>query len=196
MAGTNIQAAVSNFIAVSVKSSENMSKTQTEGSNGSSFSSVMDKTSKQSFKVEKETKKATENVEGSINDEIKKSQNFTKKLKEADEINEKASLEQNGITVVMVQVIGELKEQIATELGITVEELNSIMEEMNVEDYQLFDTETLGDIVLTVNNLNQPQDLLINSEAATKFKNIMAVTANAGRARTDSGLEIRGEALW
>lgn len=190
MAGTtNVQAAASDYMTLKLGTTDSVSKIQS-GSTTDSFSNIMDRTSKKSFHVE-DDKSAVKGNDGNVQNEIDKSRNFAKKLKEIDANNEKSALEQNtGIASVTSRFVDELKEQIAQELGISVKELNLAMEEMNIQGYQLFNSEKLGELVLSFNNLEQINDLLLNADAAMEFKNIVMAMETAKAELTEAGVTV------
>lgn len=193
MADTNIQSFTKDFLAVRISSSGNSS--QTKISSKDSFSKELDKSSKQSFKTEDNEIKNTSG-KSTVNEEVKKNQMINKKLKE---LENKAGSEVTAAAAdnaaIASQTVTELKEAVAEQLGISVDELESLIDSMNFDDMALFDAEKLGMIVLQSNGLQQTQDLLFNQDAADEFKNIMALMEDAIEELEQAGIKVSDESF-
>lgn len=190
MASTNIKSLTRDFMSIHISMSDNSS--QIKNTSGDSFEKQLDRTSKQSYDTDK---KQTDTVEKSdLNSEIKKNQNITRKQKE---LEEKAAVDagENAANNVSIteDVVRELKESIAEELNMSVDELEGLMNTMNLNDMDLFDSEKLGMIVLEANGLTQSQDLLFNKTAADEFKNVMVLLDEAVTELEHSGIQVSEE---
>ena len=189
MANTNIQSLTKDFIAVRISTTDSSSKIK--DSTSDSFSSQLDKTSKQNFKTNE--KQADTAVKSDLDTEVKKNQNIGKKQKD---LKDKAVAEgeaaniDNCSEMVAADVVKELKKQIADRLDMSVEELESLMGSMNLGDMDLFNSEKLGMIVLEANSLTQMQDLLFDKTAANEFKSIMALLDEAVTKLQQSDIQI------
>lgn len=190
MADTNIKSFARDFMAVRISSAD--SSLQVKSSSGESFGSRLDKTSNQMSNTEK--KQTGETRKNGLNDELKKNQSISKRQKE---LEEKPAGDVDAAAVDNVQtaanVTQELKESVAEQLGMSVEELESIMKTMNFDDMDLFNAKNLGMIVLEANGLTQTQDLLFDKAAADEFKNVMALLDNAVTALEQSGVQVSEE---
>lgn len=190
MAGTNIKSLTSDFMSIHISTSDNSS--QIKNTSGDSFEKHLDRTAKQSLDTEK---KQTDTVEKSdLNSEIKKNQNVSRKQKELEE-NAAVDAGENTANNVFIteDVVRELKESIAEELNMSVDEFEGLMNTMNLNDMDLFDSEKLGMIVLEANGLTQSQDLLFNKTAADEFKNVMALLDEAVTELEQSGIQVSEE---
>lgn len=188
MAGTNVQSLASNLFTVRLSSGDSGSKQQQRVSS-ESFSDVMSKTSGKSFQdVEKSGTKETAKADG---DDIKTDKEFTKKLKELDEAIESGQEEVSKDYI--SQSIDELKEAIADKLNISVHELEAIMEQLNIQAYELFDTNTLAKLVASSNGFNNSKELLFDSGLMKDFKDIAAAMEEIKSELNAKGIEITKE---
>ncbi len=191
MAGTNVQSLVSNVMTARLSTVENLSQSQQQTEFGENFSDVMNKASEKTSEVQ--TKPETNSADNSIKDEIEKSKEFSKKLEEVDKNNEKIAME-NGAEQSQAENITDnvnaLKNTIADKFNISVEELEMLMQEMNIEDYQLFDTNIIAKLVVEVNGLASIQELLLNSEAMQTFKDIVSEMENIRMELGAQGIEV------
>lgn len=189
MANANIKSLTRDFLTIRISTSDNSSQVKKADD---SFEKQLDRTSKQNLDTDK---KQTDTAKKSdLNSEIKKNQNVNRKQKE---LEEKAAVDagENVVDNVSVaeDVTKELKESIAEELDISVEELEGLMNSMNFNDMDLFDSEKLGMIVLEANGLTQTQDLLFDKAAADEFKNVMALLDEAVTELEQSGIQVSEE---
>lgn len=188
MAGTNVQSLASNLFTVRLSSGDSGSKQQQRVSS-ESFSDVMSKTSGKSFQnAEKSGTKETAKAAG---DDTKTDKEFTKKLKEPDEAIECGQEEVSKDYI--SQSIDELKETIADKLNISVQELEAIMEQLNIQAYELFDTNTLAKLVASSNGLNTSKELLFDSGLMKDFKDIAAAMEEIKSELNAKGIEITKE---
>lgn len=192
MAGTSVNALVSNLMSVNLSTSDNTSRIQTSGSS-TSFESVMDRTSKESYKIQKKNSKVEKDT--SIGSELDNRSQISRKLEEIKEKGETAAVEE-GAQMVVVKVVEELKSQIAKELGIEVTELEKLMEDMNLTDVQLFDADTLKSLVMAVNGFTSSQDMLFDSEALAEFKNVLATMENCKTELNEVGVIVLEDGFY
>lgn len=191
MAGTSVNALVSNLMSVNLSTSDNTSRIQTGGSD-TSFESVMDRTSKETYKIQKKESKVENG--SSVSTEMEKSNQIVRKLKEIEENEKTAVLE--GVADAVVVKIDDLKAEIAAELGIELSELESLMEDMNLTDVQLFDVETLKNLVMEVNGFTTSQDMLFDSDSLDEFKNILAAMEECKTELNEMGVMVLEDGFY
>ncbi len=193
MANGNIKSLTRDFLTIRIGTSENVS--QVKNTSGDSFEKQLDRTSKNSFDTDK---KQTDTAKKSdLNSEVKKNQNVSRKQKELEEKAAVDAAEDAAGSASMVQdTLKELKEAVAKELDISVEELEALMNTMNFNDMDLFDKEKLGMIVLEANGLTQSQDLLFNKAVADEFKNVMALLDEAVTELEQSEIQVSEEGFF
>lgn len=182
MTGTSMQAAIAGFMTVRFDSPDAAS---TEKTSDDSFSKVMEKTTaNNSFKTE--VNKETEVKDDSIKKELEKTKEFVKKIKEVDEANGGSGEEAAEPAMIMMTVqrtVDYVKEFVAEQLGIPVEELE-------VDEFKLFDPNTISKLVVETNNLTDVQELLVDDAAMAQFKNIMAEIEAIETELNNQGIEV------
>lgn len=183
----NVQMLIPNIMAVQANKSD--VKAQTDNSSDN-FSRVMDSASKKSFKTSKVDDTVSDSKTGF---KVKKNNDFIKKLKEIDE-KELISSEVNNLTLIN-QSIEDIKEVIAQELEISIEDVNEILNQMDISDYELFDSNTLISIVVESEKLSGPEEMLINDEIAKTFKDALFGIENIKDELVDKGIDLSNESL-
>lgn len=186
MADTGIQSLIPGIMPIRFNSADNASQIQSGGSE--SFGDVMDKTSKQTFDVKPKKVQAarTEAKDSGVHDRLTGNKSTVKKLKEA--FGDKAS-EENAAAAA-AEIVSDYKNVIAEELGITTEELDSFMQDMNIDDSGLFDVNTLGRLTLMANGMSDMQELLLDNGAMQEFKALLAAMETAETELEGIGVQV------
>lgn len=185
MAEISVNTAMTDIASSKINQVSSISRINTDYDSGN-FESIMDKTSKKSFEV---NKKETKKSDSPIETEMEKNSQINKKIKDS-KVNEEPTESVEDIKAVVESVVNELKEKIADELNISVSELEEFMQEMSIEDYQLFDADVLKEIVIGINGLEGAQELLFDENALSDFKNIIKMMESCEEKLEANGVSI------
>lgn len=185
--GAGVQMLTPNIMAVQTKTSDVKVKTDNSSSD---FSKVMDNASKTSFKKSKSDDIVSDDK---IGIKMEKNKDIIKKLEDSDE-SELISSDVSGL-VLINQSVEDIKEVIAQELGISIEDVNNIINQMDISDYELFDANKLIAIVVENGELSGPEEVLVNDEMSKAFKEIMVEVENIKNELINKGFDLSSESL-
>lgn len=141
----------------------------------STFSDIMSESAKSNPDEQKCTRASDK---GSASARYNENKNIAKKVEST--VDPKKSNVSKNDNIVLADVMQEasksvdaFKEKIADTLGISKEELEEIMAELGLTTMDLFDVNTLKDVVLQVNGLSDPSELLTNEAVCNQLADLL-----------------------
>ncbi len=141
----------------------------------SKFSDIMSESEKSNQDEQKCTRASDK---GSASARYNESKNSAKKVEST--VDQKKNNVSKNDNIVLADVMQEasksvdaFKEKIADTLGISKEELEEIMAELGLTTMDLFDVNTLKDLVLQVNGLSDPSELLTNEAVCNQLADLL-----------------------
>ena len=157
------------------------------GSAEVSFTEVMSKTSNQNVSVfsgknqaadtSKDVKGVNEmgndlETENKIQEEPAKE---TEQIEESTDVEETKALEENTETVKdeLEQKAEELVEEIAKELGVTVEDVEKVLEELGISMTGLFDKENLTQVIVVLSGAEDVTQIVMDEELFAQVNNLL-----------------------
>ena len=157
------------------------------GSAEVSFTEVMSKTSNQNVSVfsgknqvadtSKDVKGVTREgndleTENKIQEEPAKE---TEQIEESTDVEETKALEENTETVKdeLEQKAEELVEEIAKELGVTVEDVEKVLEELGISMTGLFDKENLTQVIVVLSGAEDVTQIVMDEELFAQVNNLL-----------------------
>ena len=157
------------------------------GSAEVSFTEVMSKTSNQNVSVfsgknqvadtSKDVKGVTKKgndleTENKIQEEPAKE---TEQIEESTDVEETKALEENTETVKdeLEQKAEELVEEIAKELGVTVEDVEKVLEELGISMTGLFDKENLTQVIVVLSGAEDVTQIVMDEELFAQVNNLL-----------------------
>lgn len=147
-------------------------------------------------KVESKNNTKSEDVKEStdMEDVTKENMETTSKESENTDINfEDESTEvMSSVVAQALQVfkaMDEFKSQIADALGMSKEELEKTLSRMSMSETELFSKEGMKKLILEVNGLEKPQDLLLNGEAMQDFKEVTEIVEKVLQSLEEQGID-------
>lgn len=72
------------------------------------------------------------------------------------------------------EAVSQIKEFIQDKFGVTEEELNNLMSELEITDSKLFDVNALTQIVMKLDKIEKPSDMLVNPEFNKDLKELLS----------------------
>lgn len=141
----------------------------------SSFSDIMSESAKSNQEEQKCTRASDK---GSASARYNENKNSAKKVEST--VDQKKNNVSKSDNIDLADVMQEasksietFKEKIADTLGISKEELEEIMAELGLTTMDLFDVNTLKDLVLQVNGLSDPSELLTNEAVCNQLADLL-----------------------
>lgn len=141
----------------------------------STFSDIMSESAKSNQDEQKCTRASDK---GSASARYNESKSSAKKVEST--VDQKKNNVSKNDNIVLADVMQEasksvdaFKEKIADTLGISKEELEEIMAELGLTTMDLFDVNTLKDLVLQVNGLSDPSELLTNEAVCNQLADLL-----------------------
>ncbi len=179
MVSAEMQTAAYGIFATNITVNQNTQKPSDKAGN---FEDVMN-TKKDSFKVKEKppTDNQVTSKTDNLKNEMKKSSEIAKKMKELDKANAEAStagaamVTQDVALENVQEVVSDMKDSISKSLGISLEDVNELMNTLELTDLDLLDKDSLSQLVMENANLNGVEELLTNDEASNAYKEIMNV---------------------
>ena len=128
---------------------------------------VSETTKKPQMESEKaEVNKPEDKNEGKVNKfEASKKREQIKKQEEPTDEQMAAAYE---------EAVSQIKEFIQDKFGVTEEELNNLMSELEITDSKLFDVNALTQIVMKLDKIEKPSDMLVNPEFNKDLKELLS----------------------
>ena len=128
---------------------------------------VSETTKKPQMESEKaEVNKPEDKNEGKVNKfEASKKREQIKKQEEPTDEQMAAAYE---------EAVSQIKEFIQEKFGVTEEELNNLMSELEITDNKLFDVNALTQIVMKLDKIEKPSDMLVNPEFNEDLKELLS----------------------
>ena len=128
---------------------------------------VSETTKKPQMESEKaEVNKPEDKNEGNVNkfEASKKREQIKKQEEPTDE----------QMAVAYEEAVSQIKEFIQEKFGVTEEELNNLMSELEITDNKLFDVNALTQIVMKLDKIEKPSDMLVNPEFNEDLKELLS----------------------
>lgn len=140
----------------------------------STFSDIMSESAKSNQDEQKCTRASDK---GSASARYNESKNSAKKVESTADQKKNISKNDNIVLADVMQEasksVDAFQEKIADTLGISKEELEEIMAELGLTTMDLFNVNTLKDLVLQVNGLSDPSELLTNEVVCNQLADLL-----------------------